>query len=783
MRNYLVGEDNKFISYFNNAKRQLIQDGESTSDLITAFGIIFDSLKSSKLVDSIRGHDDGEVAIRNFTTKKIPNQSERADDEDASKFLNNLQVSQINESGTISRLRGFGGLKFGESFDDLPDYEEAGVEDRDRIEAIDSSITFTETFPSDMDKYNPSEPRYSYGNEHFKFVYPKTNERLVREKLNFITRLAGQEPDFVSSKSKTDLPKITRSNIKMPLPKSIAQEMSKGSKIKAIPVQKDESGIYKPVKGKKIVTVNSFLTDEERRELSEGLNQEEEETGNVVPTTENIKFKPSKVEQSPLQRAKNEYRQVVESLAKEYTLLEWTGAVDIDYAKRDDDKVEQRVYDLKSGGHLQIVAGSLQAGKVARQIEVPESALKRMEKVVVKELKDIENNTYKKMQENPLKVYNYRGVASIKTNVMKLNTLAQKTAKQNDPEQASEYEYIQVDGKNLTVEQAGELESRAWEHKETGDTIANSAYVLMEAKEKARYKPTYTVVREDGVELTPSLEESNQYTTIKSYRMKDAPENSYARGQKVVRRAELKEKYRYGVDALPEHAFPRTLKTLAEVEKFKQEAEPVYRNRAGDTVTPEEYKKMTEKEKEGYKLRGKLSYEDAYDEVNKVLFKGKFVSKNQYNRKSKSAKKKFALVDISPKQFAKLPITEQELYEPITETSELRPSEVRRRIRQNKRKGKQMQGEVRIDTPDVFGDIKPRAMSVTPVSEGIQLNALIEFRNIDEAFANCILSFEIVIEEIGEFKISPMQRKKNDEMVEVLEDIKENYMALEQKLR
>ena len=425
MRNYLVGEDNKFISYFNNAKRQLQQDGEGTDDLVMAFSVIFDSLKSSKLIDSIKGHDDGGVAIRNFTTKKIPNQTERIEDEDASKFLNRLLVREINDSSTISRLRGFGGLKFGESFDNLPDYEEAGVEDKERIEAIDSSITFTETFPSDMDAYDPTMPRYSYGNEHFKFVYPKTNERLVREKLNYITRLAGQEPDFIASKSKTDLPKITRRNIKMPLPKSIAQEMSKGSKIKAIPVQKDESGLYKPVKGKEIVTVNSFLSDEERRELSEGLNQEEAKEI-FSPTTENIEFTPSEVKQSPLQRAKNEYRQAVESLAKEYTLLEWVGAVDIDYAKRDEDKVEQRVYDLKSGGHLQIVAGSLDAGKVARQIEVPESALKKMEKVVVKELKDIEKNTYKKMQENPLKVYNYRGVASIKTDVMRLNTLLEK---------------------------------------------------------------------------------------------------------------------------------------------------------------------------------------------------------------------------------------------------------------------------------------------------------------------------------------------------------------------
>ena len=32
-----------------------------------------------------------------------------------------------------------------------------------------------------------------------------------------------------------------------------------------------------------------------------------------------------------------------------------------------------------------------------------------------------------------------------------------------------------------------------------------------------------------------------------------------------------------------------------------------------------------------------------------------------------------------------------------------------------------MQGEVRIDTPDVFGDVKTRGMSVTPVAEEYNL--------------------------------------------------------------
>ncbi len=70
---------------------------------------------------------------------------------------------------------------------------------------------------------------------------------------------------------------------------------------------------------------------------------------------------------------------------------------------------------------------------------------------------------------------------------------------------------------------------------------------------------------------------------------------------------------------------------------------------------------------EGYKLRGKLSYEDAYDEVTQVLFKGDYISKKQYDRKSSNAKKNFALVDISPKRFSQLPISAKELYEPITE--------------------------------------------------------------------------------------------------------------------
>ena len=62
--------------------------------------------------------------------------------------------------------------------------------------------------------------------------------------------------------------------------------------------------------------------------------------------------------------------------------------------------------------------------------------------------------------------------------------------------------------------------------------------------------------------------------------------------------------------------------------------------------------------------------------------------------------------------------------------------------------------------------------------DGVQ----IFYENAAKAFANCKVKVEFTIIELGEFNLVPTNRRKNDEMQNVLEDLKENIMTLEDKL-
>ena len=60
------------------------------------------------------------------------------------------------------------------------------------------------------------------------------------------------------------------------------------------------------------------------------------------------------------------------------------------------------------------------------------------------------------------------------------------------------------------------------------------------------------------------------------------------------------------------------------------------------------------------------------------------------------------------------------------------------------------------------------------------MSPLVSYANIQDAFSNIILHIELVVEDIGEFTLSPAQRRRNDSMVNVIEDIKENLTVLEE---
>ena len=87
----------------------------------------------------------------------------------------------------------------------------------------------------------------------------------------------------------------------------------------------------------------------------------------------------------------------------------------------------------------------------------------------------------------------------------------------------------------------------------------------------------------------------------------------------------------------------------------------------------------------------------------------------------------------------------------------------------------------KIEDPSKFGRVTDKALAVV-TGEGFQLNPLVYYANIKEAFERTILHIELVVTDLGEFTLSPMQRRRNDEMANAIEDIKENLSVLTEKL-
>ena len=147
--------------------------------------------------------------------------NERVSNEDNISFLNGLKVSDLNDSSVLNRLRGFGALKFGQAFENLPDFDadeflQAYSEDD---YGITVDLTFKEVIPDDMDKYDSYESpiRYSYGNQNILFASPYTEEEIIEAKKEFLVDTTSQQPDFRPSKTKSYPPRITMDmNIKIP---------------------------------------------------------------------------------------------------------------------------------------------------------------------------------------------------------------------------------------------------------------------------------------------------------------------------------------------------------------------------------------------------------------------------------------------------------------------------------------------------------------------------------------------------------------------------------------
>ena len=68
MLEFIQEENVEFISYLQLAKESAEQKGEDVQEIISEFEKILDDIKNDSLMPLIRGHDDGEEAIKNFTT-------------------------------------------------------------------------------------------------------------------------------------------------------------------------------------------------------------------------------------------------------------------------------------------------------------------------------------------------------------------------------------------------------------------------------------------------------------------------------------------------------------------------------------------------------------------------------------------------------------------------------------------------------------------------------------------------------------------------------------------
>ena len=238
MLEFIQEENVEFISYLKIAKENAEQKGEDVQPIIDEFEKILDDIKNDSLMPLIRGHDDGEEAIKNFTTTRIRN--ERMSNQDNISFLEGLKVSDLNDSSVLNRLRGFGALKFGQAFENLPDFDadeflQAYTEED---YGITVDLTFKEVLPDDMDKYDSLESpiRFGYGNQNILFASPYTEEEIIEAKKESLVNATNQQPDFRPSKSKSYPPRITMDmNIK--IPDKVVKELEANAKITVQPVK------------------------------------------------------------------------------------------------------------------------------------------------------------------------------------------------------------------------------------------------------------------------------------------------------------------------------------------------------------------------------------------------------------------------------------------------------------------------------------------------------------------------------------------------------------------
>ena len=751
MLEFIQEENVEFISYLKIAKENAEQKGEDVQPIIDEFEKILNDIKNDSLMPLIRGHDDGEEAIKNFTSRKIRN--ERVANQDNISFLEGLKVSDLNDSSVLNRLRGFGGLKFGQAFENLPDFDadeflQAYTEED---YGITVDLTFKEVIPDDMDKYDSFESpiRFSYGNQNILFTSPYTEEEIIDAKKEFLVDTTSQQPDFRPSKSKSYPPRITMDmNIK--IPDKVVKELEANAKITVQPVK--------------------LITDKNNKS-----------TG---------RFKDN--------------GSAYELQHKEFIELGVAGMKDRTHAMQDN-----RVYDLGTKGLVKIIKGNYEGA--GRSVSVPDSTEKEIAKKFFPMLKKVQEAVIEPMLSNPMKAYTYKGEVNFKTERTVNNSLTRKIAlleegkqwksgtdEQGNPATIQTVE-VMIDGKfkRLSPQEAMKLESEAWTNKETGERISNGNYVSMDKAERMKYKPNYYVITIDGSQRTPSNEISTTHRTIREYRLKDAPEDAYAEKAKEI------PVYRLKLSDADRKKNPTSdlVGSLPKVLKENSAAHNELRNKFvvsgtfGPIYTKEEVEK-TNKDLEDKNQTPKqfTRVSMLYDEKSSIVqYEGDYIDKGEYDRLQamKGDEDDYVparKVVISPKRLAGFEFPDKAAYEPVYDERELKEDNEADKKELEARRLKAKRGERKLSRkpadiadPSKFGRVTDKALAVV-TGEGVQLNPLIYYANIKEAFQNVILHIELVVTDVGEFTLSPMQRRKNDEMTNIIDDLRENLSVLNEKM-
>ena len=743
MLEFIQEENIEFISYLQIAKDTLEEKGESSKELVDEFIKIFDEIKADKLMPLMRGHDDGEKAIENFTTSKIKDKT--ITNEENVNFLNELTVGDLSDSDKINRLRGFGALKFGQAFETLPEFDADDFLSTFKEDdyKIDIDLRFQDVIPDDMDDYNSeiSPIRFSYGKENITFTSPYTDSQIIDAKKEHLVNETNQEPDFTPKKTKSYPPRIVKT-MEINILDTTVEALEDGARVTVVPVEliynknNKLTGKFKVTGAEKVLNHNKFID------------------------------------------------------------LAIAGLKD-----RNDTMIDNRIYDLGSEGLVRIVKGNFEgAGLTIRADRKTEDDIADK---FYKMFLPIQTNVIEPMLSNPLNAINYRGVVNFKTERSVNNSLTRKIerlaetvgkGKKSDWKAGKDEDgnprfiesvEVMVDGKfkRLSVKQAQELEGEAWTNKDTKEKISNAEYMALGQQQRLAYTPNYYVITIDGETRTPTNEVSTTHRTIKAYRLKNAPEDAYAEKPKATKGffRRFKESNKRGDFGNAYSGFKRFLTEEEGKQKMQQMEE------------------RQEEENKKEKPSQFTPFNQIYRKGLNFTFEGDFVTREEYEKLSDKVKERSRLVLLNKKRIQQMNFIDKDDYEPIYEERELNPEAVdekgkltpqaledakelqfRETLRQREAK-RRVRKPAEIDSPAKFGRVTDKSLAVVTGPDYV-LNPLVTYANIQDAFKPAILHIELVVTEIGEFSLNPMQKRRNDEMTNVIEDIRENLSVLEDKL-